>query len=251
MRNAILFILFVITLSSFDVYAQIYNNCCFCIKGDDTFLKAGFINAECRSWFRKADKKYQCDHKEVFKLNDFINLKTPSASCSKINVWGAFHGTSSDFTKPFTISRVLAKSYNASSVCYDGSSCLIFNNISDTKMAAMKLNLHNTKTHFEITGNQNLGFCAYKAGQGVVEIEEFSSKLSLHLRAGQVKVQYEECSKDGDRCARVEKDNNFSNDPNSKNCIFQGATVQQKCCPYSRLGVSKSKWGEPGKGCEE
>ncbi|MBU6376157.1 MAG: hypothetical protein KGQ59_09195 [Bdellovibrionales bacterium] len=248
-----------------------YESCCFCIQAKDDFLKS-----LCDQYY----KKHQCGLKAIFDIdNETFELKRSlksqkvnlDAQCTHVDIFGAFHGLSSTTKVPFTIARKFAEHFKATSLCYDGATCLAFNNIEDVRAEACNLGESNLDCRFVISGNQNIGVASNPRtkvqsmmpnGKGGVTAkcipskETDRSRMAVVIDGVNMHTQFAKCSKAGEMCAEIAEwaDPAAKSDPNSKWCIHEGAVVQQRCCGIwgnEEEGYKWGKWAAPGQACEK
>ena len=234
----------------------VLDSCCICILGEHADSNtAGQIKRECDTWLRRTSKSIKCDLKTTYHKDDVEELETQKNSCGKITVWGAFHGNSKAYSDPFLISKQLAKSYQAKEVCYDGSSCLVFDNISDVKRMSSYLAETDENTKYIISGNQNMGtVCEIPFLLGPREVHEFASKVMTMIEKGGYTITYSKCSKKGEQCMYSDGYVGSDNDPNAKWCMNDTEVVSQHCCPknYSnnkKLDETIGTWSAPSVDC--
>lgn len=237
--------------------SPIYDSCCLCIH--DVMQEDYFISA-CKRWINETRKSTGCSYRKIVSRTEARKMEDShdGTRCRSLHLYGAFHGTSDMAKVPFKFSALAAKAYGATSVCYDGMSCLVFDNIEDVKACALDLSKAGKKTNcrYQISGNQNLAvamglpvFCLRPR-----ELSGPSSKLTAFIDDASVTLQYSPCSKPGGSCAyeapMLGTFQGSTNDPNAKWCTEAGVLVSQQCCPKkgdrnSRFG----KWSAPGGGC--
>jgi hypothetical protein len=114
--------------------SPIYDSCCICIH--DSRQEGLFISA-CKHWLNERKKSTGCTYRKIVSKVDGMSLENSNdgTRCRSVHLYGAFHGISKMTDKPFQYSAVAAKAYGASSVCYDGLSCLVFDNIDEASIA--------------------------------------------------------------------------------------------------------------------
>jgi len=241
---------------------RIHESCCICFHD----VRGGFIEHHkrfksfCRDWLASSG----CERRARFaiplnegtaKQQDFDGLPL---SCAKVRVMGMFHGEPDDYWMPFAISKTLASRLRAREVCYDGKSCLLFNDLE--KLPKCAKGIQSPECEFTISGNQNI-FIMKKTGKwlqpkSVTDLEVSSSKTTVTIpRAGTVSITHDRCSPEGSRCGFVQPFlvRQASNDANQKTCLWNGKTVQQTCCTEKTEGLSlfvdNATWSAPGRPC--
>jgi hypothetical protein len=236
------------------------NSCCICVA--DLSWDVRYNTAICEDWFKQAKRKSGCAHHFIVnKVDETGRERFPSGtSCTNIQVYGVFHGKSNETRVPFQLAAAAAKAFNAKKVCYDGVTCLVFDNIKDVEACARTLSRAGG-CRYEITGNQNIGLSS--AGGffcGPRETEEAGSKLTALIDGLSVQLHYAPCTGKGDECvylSKISEDYPLSkNDPNAKWCTHRGAIVEQRCCisewMKQQMKFEKSgygKWSAPAAGC--
>lgn len=220
-----------------------FDTCCICVEDPNDPVST---EKECKQWLKS---QKNCQKKEAVKSYWDLNLKE-NYSCNNLNIYGAFHGNSSLVGRPFDISMELAETVSAKEINYDGSTCLVFNNIDRVENLANLLTGEEGRK-FSISGNQNMGvirlntiFNKYK------EIEKTSSKLTVVVDNGEAEIVYDKCSKPNRKCgfARFGEDFMATTDSNEKICEDDGKLVTQICCVES-LSDSYGTWSKPGGSC--
>ncbi len=237
--------------------SPIYDSCCVCIPD---IVDSEMFDSMCKRWFQSARKEYGCEYQRVMPKVLFKELPKFMGNdrCRKVHLYGAFHGDSSMTQVPFEYSVLAAKTFQATQVCYEGASCLVFDNVEDVKACAR--GLAGGKCRYEISGNQNAGVASQALFCRARELPDASSKLTAFIDGASVQLQYAPCTKQGSRCGYISK-TDFGqskthalskNDPNSKSCIHQGTVVVQSCCIKKRPGKADpdfGKWSAPGAAC--
>ena len=238
---------------------QSYNSCCVCVR--DTSDVEMFISM-CKRWLGETSRATGCRYRKVISMDDTRNFNRVSegARCENLHLYGAFHGNSSKTQVPFQISAQAASAYQAKSVCYDGVTCMVFDNIEDVKACARDV-AQNQACKFQITGNQNIGlgtvpfFCIRPR-----EISEATSKLTAVIEEASVRYSYAPCSAQGAICGYLPSKGRWAktyakskNDPNAKWCIQDGLTIEQRCCPDGSQRANPDSmggfWAAPGHSC--
>ena len=237
-----------------------YQNCCFCftdnIAGENTTSPQDykkFKNA-CEDWLDRTSKTNGCEYQKIDGI-EFVLFKKQlkTVQCQKAFVYGAFHGLSSYYEVPFNISKLITERYSAKEVCYDGFSCLVFNNTDDVLKLGDDLAQTDVDRKYEISGNQNRA-CTFWDGLHYREIYEMSSRMTVIVNHGSAQFTYSNCSKPGDACAVEErKDEGTKSNPNSKKCSFNGKIVNQHCCAtkVENGKITESLWAKPGNVCKK
>lgn len=234
-------------------------SCCVCVA--DLWDKR-YVTALCEDWFKQAKRKNGCAHQFIIGKSDQTGDERfpTNMSCANVQMFGAFHGKSNETKIPFQLAATAAKAFNARKVCYDGVTCLVFDNVKDVEACARTLSRAGG-CRYEITANQSIGlsteggfFC------GPREEQEAASKLTALIDGINVQLQYAPCTGKGDECIYLSKISEAyalsKNDPNSKWCMHRGAVVEQRCCisewmkqqmKHEKNG--EGKWSAPGAGC--
>lgn len=230
----------------FELMAQAadYDTCCICV-GDPDDLKS--VGKECHKWLNSGTRK-NCEYKKVIDSKDSPFLDA-GKTCRSIDMFGGFHGLSYLTAYPFKLARGAAQRYFAEEVTYDGSTCLVFNNIEIAKSQANTLASLEKKVKFIISGNQNIGVVAPAIPfiTKVKEVPSMASKVTFEIDSGDVQMSYASCSKPNKMCGFADRDfGNFS-DSNTKFCMDGEEVVEQKCCPDKKR--EWGKWSVPGQNC--
>lgn len=74
------------------------------------------------------------------------------------------------------------------------------------------------------------------------------------VNSNNVTVTYGECSKINSRCFHIPPGKDVGNysDSNSKKCLLDGKTVEQKCCPKRNDPTNEAGfWHKPNRQCHE
>ncbi len=234
-----------------------YSSCCVCVEDDEDVGGLGGSDRECAGWLKKARREVGCSWWQTMPRKQALDLDNYSFkdTCQKVTVHGSFHGNSSGVEIPFQISAGVAKLFSASEVCYDGSSCLLFNNIDDVMTCSRRLS-RNSSCRFEISANQNIGVTGYSCfpwGKPR-ELDYASSKLTAVIDAVKVTYLYPPCSREGDKCSWIDpsSDPGAKEDPNQKHCAWNSEITTQRCCPKKRGSLDAAlngTWMEPGYKC--
>lgn len=240
-------LLFLVILNSSLIVAQTqsYNSCCFCIT--DSYEDSS-ITRECKKAL-KMNKR--CQLKKTVSKNSYKWLEKQDYSCKEVNITGAFHADTYMYSLPFDISESIARAVDAKKVNYDGSSCMIFNNLEDVKDKAIATFSRNKSIDFSITGNQNIGVVKYLPILAKPkESKQMSSKVTLTNREETgINISYASCSKRGRACALDHfDDRSYVDNTNTKLCSFKNKTVKQTCCVKNNK-KKKGKWSFPGESC--
>jgi hypothetical protein len=154
---------------------------------------------------------------------------------------GLFHANPEDYWAPFNLSKVLASRLRAREVCYDGKSCLLFNNLE--KLPQCAKGIQTPGCDFTISGNQNTFVMTLTGGTlrkpSLKDSESSSSKTPLFIPGtGAITMTHDRCSKPGSACGMTDSFSvkNASNDVNVKSCTWNGQITEQTCCrSYKRL----------------
>jgi hypothetical protein len=238
------YLLLALSLCSFSTFAQSFDTCCVCVADDYDSVS---VMKECQKWFTLGPQK-DCQNNTILPTRD-DSFNDSGKTCSKVKIWGAFHGLSYFHPYPFSISKRAALNYSAKEVSYDGSTCLIFNNVEVAKLEAQALADTLTDVRFLIRGNQNEGV----VGSAIPfitkpkELLEQASKVTYELSNKNVEMTYGDCTPTGKLCGYTLQDIGATNDSNKKTCIDNGAETTQSCC--AKPGKSWGKWSAPGELC--
>ena len=154
-------------------------------------------------------------------------------------------------TSPFDFSRSIAHAYHSTKVDYDGSSCLLFNNVTQVESLAADLS-KDTSVQYRISGNQNMGVTLYVPHLvGPREQNGESSKVTAIIENGKSSLEYANCSPTGGKCGVSDTSTGALNDPNRKWCMDEDVLTEQSCCLKKQLipTVSNGRWSAPGETC--
>jgi hypothetical protein len=226
-----------------ELWAQDYENCCICVADNYDSVEVG---KECQKWFSLKDQK-SCDYKktQTDKDSPFFDA---GVSCRNINMYGAFHGLSSYLKYPFNLSKSASQRYRAAEVTYDGSTCLLFNNVDQARKEALSLAFTNKETKFLISGNQNDGVVSnIPFITKPKEIPSSTSKVTFEIDSGDVKMTFAACTPAKKLCGYAPRDIGAISDSNTKFCQDGEEIVEQKCCPDKK--GEWGKWSTPGQNC--
>ena len=236
-----------------------YSSCCVCIHDTRDVKMLGSV---CKQWMSETKKTTGCRYRKIISKDDALdfNRVADDSRCDSLHLYGAFHGNSSVTETPFKFSVAAASAYQAKSVCYDGITCMVFDNIDDVKACARET-ASIKGCRFEITGNQNIGlgtqpFFCFRAR----EIPEAASKLTAVIEESSVKLRYANCSAKGAICGYLPSEGGWSrtyakskNNPNAKWCTDDGVIVEQRCCPDGSQNLNPDSmsgiWAAPGEAC--
>jgi hypothetical protein len=242
----IIFVSVILSLVSF-AHAAIEESCCFCIA--DPSDKS--TTAECQRWIKDNKKSLECTRKEIIRSHDDVSFE-PGLSCRKVSAYGANHGLSYFYTTVFQFATKAAKNLSPVELSYDGSTCLVFNNVDIVEKEALKLSNQYPDVNFHLAGNQNVGVVRYLQIFGIgskpKEMVGMSSKMIVRAQGGMVEVDYADCSRPKGRCSVTNYDIGATTDSNTKFCRDGNEIVNQKCCPPAK--GSFGKWSIPGMECE-
>jgi len=234
--------------------SAVFDSCCICIYD---VLDEKLDLSTCKRWLGETARKTSCQYQRIVPEEKADDFKAVAGGdrCRSLHLYGAFHATSADTEIPFKYSANAAAAFQARSVCYDGASCLVFDNIEDVRACARAFK-KSPGCRYEITGNQNLGrlwwfapFCRPH------EPVESTSKLTAIIDGVSVRLQYSACTPKGATCGYLPRSNTYAyaaskNDPNAKWCEDEGVLVEQHCCPRSRKPDEKwGRWSAPGEKC--
>lgn len=208
---------------------------------------------ECDKWL---SQQRHCPQKLAFSKSFVLDFdrKDANISCEKISIYGAFHGSSSSARIPFDISARAARLFRATEVCYDGTTCLAFNNIKDVEACAA--NLADTKAcKFRISANQNLGVVSGCSWFRPTEVSQTASRLTATYDGVRLMLEYPACSSPGDKCGWLSPlgDPSAKTDPNEKFCFDGSAITTQSCCikpGTTKINALSGRWAKPAQKCE-
>lgn len=229
--------------------AAVEESCCFCVA--DTSDKS--TTSECQRWLRENGKKNDCTVKEIIPSHNQVNF-APDLSCRKVTAYGANHGLSYFYFTVFQFASKAAKALNPAELSYDGSTCLVFNNVDTVEAEGVKLSRQYPDINFTLMGNQNTGVVRMIPlpiqinAMKPKEIQQMSSKMIVRAQGGLVEVDYGECSRPQGRCAFARQDLGAKNDSNTKFCKQDNDVVVQKCCEPKKGDYGK--WSVAGMECE-
>jgi hypothetical protein len=241
---------------------KVLDRCCICFADTRTGKdEAKIFNNTCKDWLRNDSDLCPKDSRYLIPMTS----ETPyqegfdglPLACSHVRIMGAFHGVTSDYWMPFHLAQTLARQLRARDVCYDGVSCLVFNNLEKLDQCAR--NARSPECDFTISGNQNAYLMrqdnAGLRGKTLLDLPSSSSKTTVRIRRdGDISIRYDQCSFPGTRCAWVNPNTlrEVSNDPNAKMCVFNGGPVLQACCrnhPSEKRFDDDGQWSAPGRPC--
>ncbi len=227
--------------------ASIEESCCFCIA--DTSDKTTI--PECQRWLKDNRKSLGCTRNEIIASHSDVKFEQ-ELSCRKVSAYGANHGLSYFYTTVFQFAAKAAKNLSPVEVNYDGSTCLVFNNVEIVEKEAVKLSEQYPDVNFSLTGNQNVGVVKYLQLFGIgskpKEMVGMSSKMIVRAQGGTVEADYADCSRAKSRCGIAEYDIGATSDSNTKFCREGNEIITQKCCAPPK--ASFGKWSFPGMECE-
>lgn len=242
-----IFIFFGIFLS-LNAMAQHYESCSICLV--NSFSEQ--MNSECKGWFANKEQKGS-RFNLVFNTKKSV-FKKGQITCENLRMWGAYHGASFMYAAPFEYAKNAAKAFEASSVSYDGSTCLVFNNLDLAKAEALKLAREIKNIKFQISGNQNEGAVSAKSyvffSSDFQEDKGQASKVTYTIQDGQLSTSYGACSTEGKLCSFTSKyeDHGATSDSNTKTCVEDRRVTQQICCE-NRRNPGFGQWSAPGDRC--
>ena len=229
--------------------AMALDQCCFCIKNNSGEAKEKSTRWECETWFK--DMGASCEYSQTLNVADQPKIRPTGVQCSKSVIYGAFDADSYMTPIPFEFSKAIAKSFHSSEVEYDGSSCLLFNNVDDVQRQARQLST-DKNTRYRISGNQNIGITTYiPIIMGPRENDGRSSKVTAIIQGGKSTLEYGECSLKGGKCETTRFSFGSNNDPNKKWCMNEDQLTEQTCCPNRKTQkeTAHGRWSFPGEGC--
>jgi hypothetical protein len=242
--TSVLILLLSLSSTTFAQSSESYDKCCVCV-GDPNDKD---VDKECQKWFTLGDRRQTCEKNYILESKS-STMFPGSAVCRTVEIYGAFHGLSSYSSYPFKISKNVAQSLRSEEVIYDGSTCLIFNNVQSLGTLADRLARELPQTKFAITGNQNIGIVAPSIPfiTKTKEKSGTSSKVTITIDRGAVEEVYDDCSPAGRLCGFAAQDLGAISDSNTKYCMEEGKLVEQQCCsPKRKLW---GKWSWPGESC--
>lgn len=229
----------------FELMAQSkdYDTCCICV-GDPQDFKS--VTKECQKWLSSGTRK-NCEYKKIQDSKDSPFFDA-GVTCKSIDMFGGFHGISAYTNYPFKLAKAAAQRYFSPEVKYDGSTCLVFNNIKQAQVLAQNLAYDKT-VRYIISGNQNIGVVAPAIPfiTKVKEVPSMSSKVTFEIDSGEVRTNFAECSKASKMCGYAALDMGAASDSNTKFCMEGEELVEQKCCPDKKM--EWGKWSAPGQSC--
>ncbi|MBU6375124.1 MAG: hypothetical protein KGQ59_03940 [Bdellovibrionales bacterium] len=234
-----------------------YSSCCLCVMDDEDQQGTLGSKRECERWLSTAGKQSGCTYQETLSLKSALTLqlRSSSSSCEKLHIYGTYHGDSTGTRIPFQISVASAQHFSAKEVCYGGSSCLLFDNIDEVRSCSQELG-QSSSCKFRIQANQNIGVVGLNCWDRMPqELDEASSKLTAIVDGLNFHLEYNNCSKTGDRCAFADEEwiQKASKDgANSKRCRQNTMLTTQWCCLPDGAQPSDGldgRWGMPGHRC--
>ncbi|MES2526925.1 MAG: hypothetical protein V4598_07545 [Bdellovibrionota bacterium] len=232
---------------SLSASASVEESCCFCVADPSD----ASTTAECGRWLKDHSKKLSCTKNVIFPSHNNISFEA-DLSCRKVTAYGANHGLSYYYSTVFQFAAKAAKAVRPVELSYDGSTCLVFNNIELVESEAKKLSTRYPDVKFVLSGNQNTGVVRYIKlpiiGSRPKEINSMASKMTVTAQGGTTEVEYGECSRPKGTCGYAKQDMGATNDSNSKLCVRDNEIVEQKCCSPKKGDFGK--WGVPGLECE-
>ena len=233
--------------ASLTASATVEESCCFCVA-DPSDLST---TAECQRWLKDHSRKLSCTKNVIFPSHTDITFES-DLSCRKVTAYGANHGLSYYYSTVLQFAAKAAKAVRPVELDYDGSTCLVFNNVELVESEAKKLSGRYPEVKFVLSGNQNTGVVRYLKfpiiGSKPKEIDSMASKMTVIAQGGATEVQYGECSRPKGKCGFSKQDMGATNDSNSKACLRDNEILQQKCCEPKKGDFGK--WGVPGLECE-
>lgn len=222
-------------------------SCCFCVAD----VQDSSTVAECQRWMKDNSKGMGCTKKQIFADHSEVQFEE-GLSCRKVTAYGANHGLSYFYPTIFTFARKAARKLDPVEVHYDGSTCLVFNNVEVVQKESLKLSREFPQVNFDLSGNQNEGVVRYFQVLGIgtkpKESAQMASKMTVHAQGGLIETVYGDCSKPKGKCGYALQDYGATNDSNTKFCSQDHEVVSQKCCKPKK--GNWGKWGVPGMECE-
>lgn len=232
-------------LSTTALAATKSNACCLCIEDPND---ASYTAKTCQRWFKENSKLLGCQQN--------ISIKDPekpvvdsSLRCDRLEVRAEFHGLSYMYHVPARIADSLTHDLKPKVFNYDGSTCLLFNNLTKARDEIATLGQRYSQVSYSFRGNQNAGVTQMLAFIGKPkEMPEAASKATITTHKGKTAITYDLCTSRGALCYYTAEDHEADNDSNTKNCLANGSVVGQVCCRPSKT-AGEGKWSAPGKGC--
>ncbi len=223
-------------------------SCCFCIA--ETTDKS--TTSECQRWLRENSSRLECTKKVIFPSHQQVSFEK-DLSCRKVTAFGANHGLSYYYTTVFQFASKASTALRPVEIHYDGSTCLVFNNVSAIESETQRLSIRFPNVRFVLAGNQNQGVVRhinlFGIGERPKEIQGMSSKMTVVAQSGFVDVTYGDCSKSRAVCSFNRGDMGATNDSNTKFCQDESqTTVAQKCC--EPIIGNWGRWSAPGMNCK-
>lgn len=230
--------------------------CCACLVGEG--FPEGLVEGTCKKFF----KQESCKKNESFRIavdssSTFSDLPMDSSlfptTCEEVKVYGSFHGLPEDYEIPFANSKKLAQRFKAKSVCYDGVTCLVFNE-TERVLRCAQSELGAEACSYSISGNQNIGVVAGVGFFGKVrwanEVENSTSRMTVFAGGGEpVRYTYDACSPFGAACSYINPSEiSADDDPNKKKCHAGTQLTEQSCCRIKDKPLG-GKWSQAGQGC--
>lgn len=222
-----------------------YDVCCFCLQDPQDSI---YTRKECERWVKQSAPALGCQRTQTSPNYQQVRVEG-QYRCNKVNVYGAFHGLSSMVHIPAQIADNLTYDLKPRELNYDGSSCLLFNNVDQGREQAKTLSQRYPWVKFNLKGNQNSGITEMLAFIGNPhELPEATSKVSFIAEGGTVTLRYDACTPQKKTCYFTTEDQDATNDSNLKYCMSGGQVVTQRCCRSAR-GPGEGKWSAPGRTC--
>lgn len=249
-----------VDLSTLDPNSERHlEKCCVCLKGEG--FREGVADSSCENHAKQEGCRK--DESFVVAINqshtfDSIpkDARVFPTSCRDMKVNGVFHANSHQYWAPIQNAKKLAERFQAKTICYDGVSCLIFNEVEKVLKCADD-ELKNDSCRYVISGNQNLGLILSSKTvfdikrKGAHESPHSSSKFIVNV-GGQQKTtfEFENCSDQGKTCGWVDPSTtSHQSPPNIKQCLLQGVVSNQECCRSNLKQTYVGYWSKPGSGC--
>ena len=240
-----LLILFFALFSSLAV-AQNEDSCCLCAAD----LSDSSTSKECARWLK--ENKSSCSYrKELPHFMSYAYKLDENVRCESLNIYAAFHGLSSYYYHTFFLIEDLIENYDPKEVSFDGSTCLIFNNVEKIQENAKRISKRYPQIYFDLSGNQNEGAVLFiPLIYRPKETMSMSSKMNVKAKNGRVETSFGTCSKKNGRCFFNKQDVGATNDSNTKFCMEENEVTTQVCCPKKIVtnGVN-GFWSRPGEAC--
>lgn len=241
-----LLILFMLLFSAL-AFAQNEVSCCICAAD----LSDISTSKECARWLKENRK--ECSYqKQLPHYMSYAYSLDENVRCESMKVFAAYHGLSRTYYHTFFLIQDLVENYDPKEVSFDGSTCLIFNNVDKVQDSAKRLSKLFPQVYFDLSGNQNLGAVfSIPLIYRPKETMSMSSKMTVKAKNGQVETSFGACSKPNGKCFFADSDVGATNDSNTKFCMEENKLTTQMCCLRKKIvnGVN-GLWSNPGEICD-